>query len=386
MRGAEQSVRHDAQHCEYMGRALQLAALGLGRTSPNPVVGAVVVKDGQTVGEGYHQAAGRPHAEVEALKQAGALAQGADLYVTLEPCSTAGRTPPCTEAIVRAGIKRVIYACCDCDPRNAGHADQILQEKGIETICGPLAEEASRLNEAYFKHKTTGLPFVTVKLANSLDGKIATRRGDSRWVTGPQARQFVHQLRDRTDAVVVGIGTVLADDPVLTTRLDSLQARDAVRVVADTQARTPPQARVIGTASEAGCIIAASCQAPADRIAALERTGAEVLLVPEKNGKVHLHALLEALGQRDIMSVVVEGGAGLVGGLLAEGLVDKLLLFYAPKIVGDQQALSAVTGLDITRMPEALGVEITEVERVGEDVLVTAYLSAANPADPCSPD
>ncbi len=369
-----------------MRRALQLAAGSLGRTSPNPAVGAVVVRDGHIVGEGYHQAAGQPHAEVNALNQANQLAQGADLYVTLEPCSTAGRTPPCTEAISRAGIKRVIYACQDCDSSNAGRADQVLSEKGIQTIGGLLEDQARRLNEAYFKHKTTGLPFVTVKLACSLDGKIATRTGDSRWVTEAEAREYVHQLRDRSDAVMVGIGTVLADDPALTTRLDSPEARDALRIIVDTHSRTPAAAQVVSSPSEAGCIIATTAEAPQSRIERLRRSGAEVWELPEKNGKVDLAALMQALGQRDIMSVLVEGGSTLVGGLLAEGLVDKLLMFYAPKIVGDRQALSAVNGLQSTEMSETIKFEITDIQQIGADVLITAYLPEVGQSPPCSPD
>lgn len=345
-----------------------------------------MVRDGQIIGEGYHQAAGQPHAEVVALHRAGHLARGADLYVTLEPCSTAGRTPPCTEAISRAGIERVIYACQDCDSRNAGRADYVLGHNGIQTIRGPLEQQARQLNEAYFKHKTTGLPFVTVKLACSLDGKIATRSGDSRWVTGAEARGYVHQLRDRSDAVMVGIGTVLADDPALTTRLDKPDSRDALRIIVDTQARTPPAAQVVSGPSEAGCIIAASVQAPPQQIEVLRQAGAEVLELPEKNGQVDLAALMAALGQRDIMSVLVEGGATLVGGLLVEGLVDKLLMFYAPKIVGDLQALSAISGLPVSQMSEALEVEITQIQQIGQDVLITAYFPGAGLSSPCSPD
>ncbi len=369
-----ESSSSDGCHHVYMRRALHLAAQGLGRTAPNPAVGAVIVQGGQIVGEGYHRGAGQPHAEVEALQQAGQLAGGADLYVTLEPCSTVGRTPPCTEAIAQAGIGRVMYACRDCDPRNAGRADEVLAAKGIDTVRGILGEEARRLNEAYFKHKTTGLPFVTVKLASSLDGKIATRSGDSRWVTGEQARRFVHQLRDRSDAVMVGIGTVLTDDPALTTRLDGSPGRDAQRVIADSAARTPPDAQVITGDRGAGCLIATTTAAAQERVTALQQAGAEVLRLPTKNNKEDLRGLMEELGRRDVMSLLVEGGATLASGLLAEGLVDKLLMFYAPKIVGDEDALGAIAGLAVAQMSDALTVEITDIERIGEDVLITAYL------------
>ncbi len=368
---------------KYMRRALELAARGLGRTSPNPAVGAIVVAGDEIVGEGFHRAAGQPHAEVVALHDAGKQAAGAALYVSLEPCSTVGRTPPCTQAIIAAGISRVIYACRDCDSANAGRADEVLHAGGIETLCGPLEQEARQLNEAYFKHKPTGRPFVTVKLACTLDGKIATRTGDSKWITGEEARQLVHTLRDRSDAVMVGCGTVLADDPALTTRLDKLDARDALRVVVDTCADTPPGAKVVTESSAASCMIAVSereilkddVQA---RVAELEKAGAGILALPEKAGKLDLAELMAELGSRDIMSVLVEGGARLVGGLLEQNLVDKLLLFYAPKIIGDQDALSAVVGLDIEEIGVARSVCVEQVERVGEDILVTAYL--------CSPD
>jgi len=376
-------VTTTARDLKYMKRALELAERGLGRTSPNPAVGAVVVAGDQIAGEGFHRAAGELHAEVVALQQAGQQAAGAELYVTLEPCSTYGRTPPCTDAIIAAGISRVIYACQDCDPSNAGRADQILSAAGIETLAGPLEDEARRLNEAFFKHKQTGYPFVTVKLACTLDGKIATRDGDARWITGKEAREFVHTLRDCSDAVMVGRGTVAADDPALTTRTDRPESRDAVRVVVDTRAQTPPTAQVIGVESSAPCLIAVAEPAVGGdeaqkRVAKLEQAGAEIIRVPEKGGRVDLREVLRQLGSRDIMSVLVEGGSRLVGALLGENLVDKLLLFYAPKILGDELALSAIGGMEVEKISDARGVRIHRVEQIGEDILVTAYL--------CSPD
>jgi len=335
-----------ARDLKYMKRALALAERGLGRTSPNPAVGALVVVNDEVIAEGFHRAAGEPHAEIVALGEAGQRAAGAELYVTLEPCSTYGRTPPCTDAIIAAEISRVVYTCQDCDPSNAGCAEQILSAAGIETVTGVLEQEARRLNEAFCKHKNTGYPFVTVKLAGTLDGKIATRDGDARWITGKEAREFVHILRDRSDAVMVGRGTVAADDPALTTRTDRPESRDAVRVVVDTHAQTPPTAQVIHVESDAPCLIAvAEPEVGGDeaqkRVAKLEQAGAEIIYVPEKEGRVDLSELMCQLGSRDIMSVLVEGGSRLVGGLLEEGLVDKLLFFYAPKILGDDQALSA---------------------------------------------
>jgi len=376
-------VTTTARDLKYMKRALELARRGLGRTSPNPAVGAIVVVGDEIAGEGFHRAAGEPHAEITALEEAGQRATGAELYVTLEPCSTCGRTPPCTDAIIAAGISRVVYACEDCDPANAGRADQILSASGIETLAGLLADEARQLNEAYFKHKNTGYPFVTVKLACTLDGKIATRSGDARWITGKEAREFVHILRDRSDAVMVGRGTVAADDPALTTRTDRPDSRDATRIVVDTSAQTPPTAQVIGLESDALCLIAVA-EPEVDgaetqkRAAKLAQAGADIILVPEKDGRVDLRELLRQLGNRDIMSVLVEGGSRLVGELLEEGLVDKLLFFYAPKILGDDQALSAISGMKVANISDARSVRIHRVEQTGADILVTAYL--------CSPD
>ncbi len=372
-----------ARDLKYMKRALALAERGLGRTSPNPAVGALVVVNDEVIAEGFHRAAGEPHAEIVALGEAGQRAAGAELYVTLEPCSTYGQTPPCTDAIIAAEISRVVYTCQDCDPSNAGCAEQILSAAGIETVTGVLEQEARRLNEAFCKHKNTGYPFVTVKLAGTLDGKIATRDGDARWITGKEAREFVHILRDRSDAVMVGRGTVAADDPALTTRTDRPESRDAVRVVVDTHAQTPPTAQVIHVESDAPCLIAvAEPEVGGDeaqkRVAKLEQAGAEIIYVPEKEGRVDLSELMCQLGSRDIMSVLVEGGSRLVGGLLEEGLVDKLLFFYAPKILGDDQALSAISGMKAESICDARSVRVHRVEQIGADILVTAYL--------CSPD
>ena len=373
----------DSRHLKYMAWALELAARGLGRTSPNPAVGAVVVAGEQIVGEGFHVAPGEAHAEVVALGEAVGRAAGAELYVTLEPCSTYGRTPPCTDAIISAGVSRVIYACRDCDRRNAGQADEVLGAAGVEVVCGPREEEARELNEAYFKHNQTGRPFVTVKLACTLDGKIATRDADSKWITGGEAREFVHTLRDRSDAVMVGRGTARADHPALTTRLGRADARDALRVVVDSAAGTPPCAKVVAGPSAAPCIIAVSAREMLngdvqERAAELAEAGAEILELEESDGGIDLRELLAELGSRDIMSVLAEGGGRLVGGLVRENLVDKFLFFDAPKIIGDEKAVSAVRGLDIRNIADAYRVRIHRVEQIGEDVLVTAY--------PCSPD
>lgn len=360
---------------EFMRAALRLARRGLGRTAPNPPVGAVVVRDGEIVGRGFHAAAGEPHAEVVALGDAGPRARGADLYVTLEPCVHRGRTPPCTEAIIEAGIKRVVYAVTDPDPKVAGKGDARLRQAGIVTERGLLAQRVGTLYEAYSTHRRTGRPFGLLKLACTLDGKVATGDGESRWITGERARAHVHRLRDTNDAVVVGIGTVLADDPRLTTRRRG--GRDALRVVADSQARTPPGAKVVSASSDAECLIAVTKAAPSARVEALRRAGAEVAVLPSRRGRVHLEALWQLLGERGCLSAMVEGGPELAASAMAAGVIDKLVLFFAPKIIGGNEARPLFGGRSVRRLADALGLDIRKVRRIGPDLLVEAY--------PCSP-
>lgn len=362
----------------FMRRALELAARGLGRTSPNPAVGALVVVDGEIVAEGWHRRAGEPHAEVVALEAAGDRARGATMYVSLEPCRHFGRTPPCTEAIIAAGIRRVAYACGDCDERCAGEGARALAEGGVVVSCGPLTQEAQRLNEAYFEHKSTGLPFVTLKMACSLDGKTATRTGDSKWISGEGAREIVHGLRDRVDAVMVGIGTVVADDPRLTTRVLDGGGKDCLRVIVDSAARTPVDANVITIAGAAGCLIAASERADPQAVDALGEAGAEVVVLAADEslpgGGVDLRELMAELGGRGIMSVLLEGGATLAAGAIEAGIVDKLILFCAPVLVGGADAPGVLAGAGVEAIGQAGRVRITEVRRVGEDVMIEAYV------------
>jgi diaminohydroxyphosphoribosylaminopyrimidine deaminase/5-amino-6-(5-phosphoribosylamino)uracil reductase len=369
-----------------MARALKLAERALGLSSPNPAVGAVLVKDGRIVGEGWTQAPGQAHAEIVALQQAGAAAAGATLYVTLEPCCHHGRTPPCSEAIVRAGVREVHIAMLDPSPWVAGGGQRHLERAGIMTVLGEHEQEARRLNEGYFKHVATGLPFVAVKWAMTLDGKIATRTGSAFWVTGPAARARVAQLRARSDAVLVGVGTVLADDPQLTVRPELLQAaapdqpaepppRQPLRVVLDSRARTPPTARLLQRNGHT--LILVTDQAPADRRAALAAAGAEVLVVPAQNGRVPLAHTLRLLGERGITSVLVEAGGTLVAALLEAGLVDKVYAFIAPKIVGGANALTPVEGTGLDDMAQALVLRDVTVEQLEDDLLVTGYLPGA---------
>ncbi|MDI6709163.1 MAG: bifunctional diaminohydroxyphosphoribosylaminopyrimidine deaminase/5-amino-6-(5-phosphoribosylamino)uracil reductase RibD [Thermoanaerobacterales bacterium] len=358
---------------EYMRMALELAARARGRTSPNPMVGAVVVHDGQIVGRGFHARAGLPHAEVEALREAGEAARGATLYVTLEPCCHHGRTGPCTEAVIASGVRRVVAGMRDPNPLVAGHGLARLREAGIEVTEGVLAEEAARLNEVFIKFITTRRPFVVVKAAVSLDGKIATHTGDARWVTSAAARSEGHRLRDTYDAILVGIGTVLADDPSLTTRLPEGGGRDPVRVILDSRARTPVAARVLRQESAAPTVIAVTELSPPERRKALEAAGAEVWICGS-DPQVDLDLLLARLAEREITSVLVEGGSSVNASFLEAGLVDKVVWFIAPKIIGGREAPGAVGGRGPARMAEAVELERVQWRPVGEDLCCEGYL------------
>ncbi|NLI13263.1 bifunctional diaminohydroxyphosphoribosylaminopyrimidine deaminase/5-amino-6-(5-phosphoribosylamino)uracil reductase RibD [Pelotomaculum propionicicum] len=356
----------------FMKTALELAVRARGRTSPNPMVGAVVVREGKIIGQGYHLKAGTPHAEIHALNEAGQEAKGATLYVTLEPCCHHGRTGPCTEAVINAGIARVVAAMADPNPLVAGKGLARLREAGIDVTLGVMEKEALRLNEVFIKYITTGSPFVVAKAAMSLDGKIATRSGKSKWITGPAARAFGHRLRDWYDAILVGIGTVLADDPSLTTRLPGGGGRDPVRVILDSRARIPPQARVLTQQSEAPTIIAVTSAAPPERLKTLRESGAVVLVVNE-GPRVDLAELLRILGSRGITSVLIEGGAGVHGSAISAGLVDKVAWFIAPKIIGGATAPGPVGGTGADDPAGASALERVRVRRLGPDILLEGY-------------
>ncbi len=357
---------------DYMREALRLAANARGRTAPNPLVGAVVVKDGRIVGAGWHRKAGTPHAEVHALAMAGGLARGATIYVTLEPCSHQGRTGPCAEALVRAGVSRVVLAMQDPNPLVAGRGIKILQKAGIQVECGVLEAEARALNEVFLKWIVHHEPFIVLKTAMTLDGKIATSTGESQWITNEASRQRCHELRDMYDAILVGIGTVLADDPSLTARLPGGIGKNPVRVILDSQARTPLQARVI-TDGQAATIIAVTDRAPAERVQALAAAGAEVLRV-NAGPEVDLAGLLTILGNREISSIFVEGGAGVNGSFLQAGLVDRVYAFIAPRLVGGVKAHSPIGGQGISSLADAIVLEHMSVESLEEDILITGLV------------
>ncbi len=357
----------------FMTMALELAAKARGRTSPNPMVGAVIVKDGKVIGTGYHKKAGTPHAEVYALREAGDTAKGATMYVTLEPCSHFGRTPPCSQAVIAAGLKRVVVAMEDPNPLVKGRGLQQLRDAGIAVKTGVLEAEAVRLNEIFIKYITTGTPFVLVKAAMTLDGKIAASSGDAKWVSGKNSRRLVHQWRDQYDAILVGVGTVLADDPLLTTRLDSGSGHNPVRIVMDSTGKIPLEAQMLRNTKEAPVIIVTTEKISPDSRRAYEKLGAEVFVAPEDNGKPDVQALLTELGRRQISSLLVEGGALINATFLRRGLVDKIAWFIAPKIIGGTEAPTPVADLGLVKMSAAIDIKDITVELSGEDILIQGY-------------
>jgi diaminohydroxyphosphoribosylaminopyrimidine deaminase/5-amino-6-(5-phosphoribosylamino)uracil reductase len=377
----------------YMRQALRLAARGRGRTHPNPMVGCVIVRDGQVVGTGYHQKAGEPHAEVHALRAAGEQARGATVYVTLEPCAHHGRTPPCVDALIAAGVARVVAAMVDPDPRVAGQGLERLRAAGIQVEAGLLEGEARALNRAYLKRQATGRPLVILKWAMTLDGKIACASGNSRWVTGEAARLHLHQMRDQVDAILVGANTAKVDDPELTARppapgplpgwaggLDpgpdpAWRPKDPLRIVLDSMARTPLEARVFSPALRerplpGQTLLATTSLAPPLRLASLRERGVDVLEVPAADGRVPLDRLLDELGRRGVTSLLVEGGSRVHWSFLSQGLADYLMVYIAPKAVGGQTAPGPVGGSGLQRMADAWTMAQPRWTPLGPDLLI----------------
>ncbi len=358
----------------YMARALTLARRALGSTSPNPAVGAVIVNNGVIVGEGYTQPPGGPHAEIVALRQAAERAQGATVYVTLEPCCHFGRTPPCTQALIKAGVNEVHAATLDPNPLVAGCGVKELRAAGLIVKVGEYEAEARQLNEAFFKHVTTGRPFLAAKYAMSMDGKIATASGNARWVTGPKARRRVHELRSTVDAVLVGVGTVLADDPSLTVRLgNERDRRQPWRVVADSLGRIPLTCRLLNDEYAGRTIVATTPATPSTALAAIRAKGAEALMLADRDGRVDLPGLLEMLASRGAINILSEAGSTLSAALFSAGLVDKVYAFVAPKVVGGNGAPTPVGGEGVPTMELALPFQWQRVERLGDDLLLVAY-------------
>jgi diaminohydroxyphosphoribosylaminopyrimidine deaminase/5-amino-6-(5-phosphoribosylamino)uracil reductase len=361
---------------DYMEQALSLARLALGQVSPNPAVGAMVVKHDSVIGKGYTQPPGSSHAEIVALEQAGKEARGGAMYVTLEPCCHYGRTPPCSQAIIAAGIAEVHMAMLDPNPSVSGRGREELEEAGIKTFIGEHMKEARNINEAYSKFITCGTPFVTAKFAMSLDGKLATYSGDSKWISGDESRQYAHNLRKTNDAIMTGVNTVLADNPHLTARCCSGRGGTAkkqpLRIIVDGRGRTPITARVFSEPGET--LLVWGRPASPEEKAAFARVGAEILEMPSKEGYISLEKLLEVLGKRQITSVLVEGGSILLGSLFDQRLIDKVIAFIAPIIIGGEEAKTAVGGKGVAQVVDSLKLERVTQERFGQDIMVVGYL------------
>ncbi len=362
------------QDIRWMARALALAARGRGLTSPNPMVGALLVRDGTLVAERFHERAGGPHAEAAVLAEAGERGRGATLYVTLEPCNHVGRTPPCVEAIVRAGVRRVVAATGDPNPRVKGGGAAALAAAGVEVSMGCLEREARELNHVFFTAVERQRPHVTLKWAMTLDGKIAAFDGKSRWITGEAARRETHRLRSRSDAIVTGIGTVLADDPALTVRLEQPWPREPYRVVVDSRARLPLHATLLETGRPARVVVAVGEDAPAPRVAALESSGVTVLQCKSREGRVDVADLCARLFALDVTAVLLEAGRALTGAFVQAGLVDRVAVFIAPKLLGGAAAPSPVGGPGLA-LADALRLTDLTTRPLGDDWLMEANVT-----------
>ncbi len=365
---SDQAARHDAM----MARALALAKAHLGDTSPNPTVGAVIVKDGQIIAEGWHRGAGHPHAEIVALQKAGEDARGADLYVTLEPCNHHGRTPPCSQAIIDAGIARVFYATPDPNPLAQGGAAR-MEAAGIEVSRGPREQEAREINRFFFHYIQQRRPYVIAKFASSLDGKIATYRGESQWITGPEARSRGHELRRQVDAILVGVGTAIADDPMLTARRPdgALHPHQPVRILLDSRGRTPLRSRLFQPHLPAKTVVATTSAMPSARREILTAMGVDVIVLPaDRNGQVEVTALLDYLGEQRLMSLLVEGGGKVLGSFFQRQVVQEVWAFLAPMIIGGDTAPGPVGGSGFGQLAQAPRLTDVRVERLGEDWLI----------------
>lgn len=366
----------------YMKKALALARAGWGYTNPNPLVGAVIVKNGEIIAEGYHEKLGGSHAEIAAFSNAKCDVSGGTLYVNLEPCSHYGRTPPCAEAIIQKGIKEVVIAMTDPNPKVAGKGIQMLRNAGIRVITGVLEEEAKKLNEIFIQYITQKKPFVIMKSAMTLDGKIATVTGDSRWVSCEASREYVHMIRARVAAVMAGSRTVIKDNPSLTTRLSNGVGKDAVCIVVDSKGIIPVNSKVFNCYSKAGVILAATSAIDREKEKQLMGRGVHVLKLDGRGGFVDLNGLMQELYKLEIDSILLEGGGGLNAAALDAGIIDKVMMFIAPKIIGGKDTVTPVEGIGISYMRYAVLLKEIQVSRFGEDILVEGYVKG----DLCLPE
>jgi len=359
----------------FMEIALELAARGKGYTSPNPMVGAVVVKDGKIVGRGWHEKAGKPHAEVNAIADAGEQAAGSTIYVTLEPCNHQGRTPPCTQKILSAGIRHVVMAMNDPNPDVAGGGAGFLVQNGITVDSGVCEAEARRLNECFIKYITTKRPFVTLKSAATLDGRIATRTGDSKWVTNELSRKYVHELRHENDAIMVGANTVKTDNPSLTTRLDDKNGLDPIRIVLDSQLSIPENSKILRIPAGSDTLIITGNSKSSAKREAILKTGVKIIDATLKDGRIDLNPLMDRLGEMGITSLLIEGGAKVAASALQAKIVDKINFFYAPKILAGDDGVPMCSGAGPELMAASIPVKDIRVRQFDSDILIEGYLN-----------
>ncbi len=360
---------------KFMKMAIRLAARGTGFVSPNPLVGAVVVKDGTIVGKGYHERFGDPHAEVNALEKAGERARGGTLYVTLEPCNHYGKTPPCTEAILNAGIKRVVIGMMDPNPDVAGGGAKVLRERGVEVSCGILESKCKKQNEIFLKYVLKKVPFVVAKIAATLDGKTATATGDSKWITTEKSRNFGHRLRQQVSAILVGIETVLSDDPMLNVRLKNIKPSNPARFVFDFYGRTPLESNLVQTAKKIPTYLVVAENHETNKLNHLSDLGVKIWKIPGRNGFLDPRAFVKKLGEEGFDSLLVEGGSSVHGSFFDANLVDKFYFFYAPKVLGGKNSKPMIGGHGVMKMSDALKVKEVKLRRVGGDFLVTGYIN-----------
>lgn len=363
--------RIEPQDIKFMKKALAAASSVIGKTSPDPAVGAVVVKNGKLISTGFHDRFKTPHAETYALKKAGKKARGATLYINLEPCCHYGNTPPCTDNIIRSGIKKVVAAMQDPNPLVNGKGFRKLEKAGIEVVTGVLEKEALKMNEAFAKHISTGKPFVTLKTAMSLDGKTTTSAGESKWITGTVSRKYAHRLRALNDAVVAGINTVIKDDPLLTVRLARAE-KQPLRIIVDSRASIPLDSKVVRDKT-AFTLIAVTKAANKKKVLALKKAGCKVIETAAKEGRVDLKRLFSKLGKMRIASILIEGGSEIAGSAVEQGLIDKAIFFISPKIIGGRKALPAVGGKGISHLKNAMHLEDICIRRSGEDLIIEGY-------------
>lgn len=356
---------------QFMKRALELAENGVGKTSPNPLVGAVIVKNGKIIGEGWHERFGQAHAEVNAVNNASESMEAATVYVTLEPCCHYGKTPPCTELLIEKKVGRIVIGTLDPNPLVAGKGAERLREAGVEVDIGALEQECQKQNEVFFHFMKTHRPFVVMKAAMSLDGKIAAPSGESKWITEEEARKDVQKLRNRYPAIMVGVGTVITDDPELTCRIE--KGRNPVRIILDSGLRTPLSSKVLMDQKENTTWIVCTERASAERVKQVEALGVEVIRCRSRNNQIDLAELMEKLGQRSIDSILLEGGGTVNDSALKQGIVNKIILYVAPKIIGGETSRTFVGGQGITKLNQAYPLQIESMERIGEDLKIVAY-------------